>query len=160
MVNSGDSLTKSVGQNVVVVGGGLTGVEIAYDLARKGKKPAIVEMLPDILQVPGLCAANSNMLREIIRYYGIPVYANTALAGTTEEGGFHVRVREKDASEERLLAADSCILSIGYVPQRRLAEELTAGGFDPARVHVIGDANAVGNLMSVIHEAYALSYRL
>ena len=151
---------KPVGQNVVIVGGGLTGVEIAYDLARKGKKPAIVEMLPDILQVPGLCAANSNMLREIIRYYGIPVYANTALAGTTEEGGFHVRVREKDAAEETLLAADSCILSVGYVPQRSLAEALTADGFDPARVHVIGDANAVGNLMSVIHEAYALSYRL
>ncbi len=151
---------KEVGENVVIVGGGLTGVEIAYDLALKGKKPAIVEMLPDILQVPGLCAANSNMLREIIRYYDIPVYTATALAGTADEGGFCVRVREKDAAEERRLPADSCILSVGYVPSRRLAEDLAAAGFDPEKIHVVGDAREVGNLMSVIHEAYALGYRL
>ena len=56
-------------------------------MALKGKKPMIVEMQQDILLVPGLCAANSNMLREIIRYYDIPVYANTSLAGVTEEQG-------------------------------------------------------------------------
>ena len=151
---------KEVGENVVIIGGGLTGIEIAYDLVLKGKKPSVVEMLPDILQVPGLSAANSNMLREIIRYYSIPVYAGTALAGTTGEGGFHVRVKEKDAAEEKLLAADNCILSVGYVPSRQLAEDLAAGGFDAGRIHVIGDAREVGNLMSVIQEAYRLSYSL
>ena len=151
---------KSVGENVVIVGGGLTGVEIAYDLALKGKKPTIVEMLPDILQVPGLCAANSNMLREVIRYYGIPVYTNTALAGTADAGGFCVRIREKDAAEERLLPADNCVLSVGYVPSHALADALAADGCAPERIHVIGDARAVGNLMSVIYEAYELSYRL
>jgi len=152
--------TKEVGQNVVIIGGGLTGVEIAYDLALKGKKPSIVEMLPDILLVPGLSAANSNMLREIVRYYEMPVYANTALAGTSDEGGFRVRVKEKDAVEERALEADSCILSVGYVPSHPLADDLAAGGYDPERIHVIGDARAVGNLMSVIHEAYEISYAL
>ena len=151
---------KEVGERVVIVGGGLTGVEIAYDLARKGKKPAIVEMLPDILQVPGLCAANANMLREIIRYYDIPVYTNTALAGITDEDGLHVRVKEKDAVQERSLPADNCILSVGYIPDRRLADALLAGGFAPEKLHVIGDAHAVGNLMSVIWEAYGLCYSL
>ena len=145
---------------MVVIGGGLTGVEIAYDLARKGKKPSIVEMLPDILQVPGLCAANSNMLREIIRYYGIPVYTDTALMGTGSDGGFFVRVKGKSESEERRLTADNCILSVGYVPSHALADDLAALGYDPEKLHVIGDAHAVGNLMSVIHEAYALGYSL
>jgi len=151
---------KQAGERVVIIGGGLTGVEIAYDLALKGKRPAIVEMLPDILQVPGLCAANSNMLREIIRYYGIPVYTNTALAGVTGEGGFSVRVKAKDAAEETLLPADSCILSVGYIPDRSLADALVSGGFPADRLHVIGDAHAVGNLMSVIWEAYELCYKL
>ena len=151
---------REAGERVVVVGGGLTGVEIAYDLARKGRKPAIVEMLPDILQVPGLCAANANMLREIIRYYGIPVYTNTALAGTTAEGGFGVRVKEKGAETERCIPADSCILSVGYIPDRSLADALIAAGRDPDTVHVIGDAHAVGNLMSAVWEAYGLCYRL
>ncbi|MCI6772174.1 MAG: FAD-dependent oxidoreductase, partial [Oscillospiraceae bacterium] len=35
-------LGKEVGENVVIVGGGLTGCEIAYDLYHKGKKPTIV----------------------------------------------------------------------------------------------------------------------
>ena len=33
-----------VGENPVVIGGGLTGCEIAYELCLKGKKPTIVEM--------------------------------------------------------------------------------------------------------------------
>ena len=98
--------------------------------------------------------------QHIIRYYDIPVFVNTALAGISGEGGFSVRVKEKDAAEERLLAADSCILSVGYVPARQLADDLLARSFDPDRLHVIGDAREVGNLMSVIWEAYALSYRL
>ena len=151
---------KETGENVVVIGGGLTGVEIAYDLARKGRKPVIVEMLPDILQVPGLCAANSNMLREIIRFYGIPVYRNTALAGVEDQSGLRIRLKESGAADEFLLAADSCILSVGYVPARQLADALLNEGFPADRLHVVGDAHEVGNLMSVIWEAYGLCYKL
>ena len=151
---------KEAGERTVVIGGGLTGVEIAYDLALKGKKPVIVEMQKDILLVPGLCAANSNYLREIIRYYGIPVYVNASLAGVTDEGGFRVRIREKDAAEERLLEADSCILSVGYVPSRQLADDLLASGYPADRLHIVGDAHKVENLMSVIWESYELCYRL
>ena len=151
---------KEVGEKVVVIGGGLTGVEIAYDLALKGKKPVIVEMQKDILLVPGLCASNSNMLREIIRYYDIPVYVNTTLAGVKEAGGFCVRVKMQDAPEETLLEADSCILSVGYVPSRQLADDLLAGGFPAERLHIVGDANKVENLMNVIRESYELCYKL
>ena len=61
-------------ETVAVIGGGLTGCEIAYELTLQGKKPFIVEMQDDIVKVLGVCAANSNMLRDLIRYYKIPVY--------------------------------------------------------------------------------------
>ena len=137
-----------------------SGVEIAYDLALKGKKPVIVEVQKDILQVPGLSAANSNYLREVIRYYGIPVVVNASLAGVTDADGFRVRIWEKDAAEERLLEADSCILSVGYVPCRQLADGLAASGYPADRIHVVGDAQKVENLMSVIWGSYELCYRL
>ena len=149
---------KETGERVVVIGGGLTGVEIAYDLVRKGKKPVIVEMQEDILQVPGLCAANANMLREIIRYYGITVLTSASLRGIRSENGLRVLVEEKGT--ERELEADSCVLSVGYVPVRDAAEALTAAGCPAEKVHVIGDAREVGNLMSVIREAYELCYSL
>lgn len=75
---------KETGENVVIVGGGLTGCEIAYDAVLKGKKPVIVELMDDILNVPNLCAANSNMLREILRYYRIPVYTQTKTTAITD----------------------------------------------------------------------------
>jgi 2-enoate reductase len=140
---------KTVGDKVVIIGGGLTGCEIAYDLALKGKKSVIVEMQDDILKVMGLSAANSNMLREIIRYYGIEVHVSTALQEIREGEGL-----AKDESGEVLhIPADSVILSVGYVP----GAELDTG--DP-RVHVLGDAHKVGNLMTVIYEAYDVAYKL
>jgi 2-enoate reductase len=47
-------------QNVLIVGAGLTGCELAYDLARKNKKVTLVEALPTILNVEGLSASNYN----------------------------------------------------------------------------------------------------
>lgn len=55
---------KEVGKNVVVVGGGLTGSEIAYELALQGKNVTIVEMLDDLIKQTGVCLANSSYLRE------------------------------------------------------------------------------------------------
>ena len=150
---------QETGETVVVIGGGLTGVELAYDLARKGKKPVIVEMQKDILQVPGLCAANSNMLREILRYYEIPVLTSTSLLGIQEQNGLKVRVQDENGSE-RLIEADNCILSVGYIPVRTLEGALKKAGVPQEKIHVIGDAHEVGNLMTVIHEAYELCYTL
>ncbi|MBQ3975059.1 MAG: FAD-dependent oxidoreductase, partial [Lachnospiraceae bacterium] len=39
---------REVGDKVAVIGGGLTGCEIAYELYLQGKQPLIVEMLPDL----------------------------------------------------------------------------------------------------------------
>ena len=139
---------KQTGEKVVIIGGGLTGCEIAYDLALKGKKPVIVEMQDDILKVPGLSAANSNMLREIIRYYGIEVRTSSSLKEITPAG-----VVLSEESGEVRLEADSVILSVGYVPDRKFNAE------DP-RVRVIGDAEKVGNLLTVIRAAYAAAYEI
>ena len=74
--------------------------------------------------------------------------------------GLPSRVKAKDAAEETLLPADSCVLSVGYIPDRRLADALLAAGRDAGTVHVIGDADAVGNLMSAVWAAYELCYKL
>lgn len=137
---------KEVGENVIIIGGGLTGCEIAYDLALKNKKPIIVENQDDILNVPNLCAANSNMLRELIRYYKIPVYTNAEVKETKEQEA----IIEQNGKEIKV-NADSIITSIGYnvraLPQKE-------------HVHVIGDAYKVGNLMNVVWQAYDLANNL
>lgn len=141
------------GPDVVVLGGGLTGCEIAYDLALKGLAPTIVEMQDDLLKVKNLSAANSNMLRDLIRSYRIGVEVN---ARATEISAHSVTI--STPTGEQAVRADTVIVSAGYVPGAPLveaAERLASSrsGKGPA-VHVVGDAMAVGNLKDVIWRAY------
>ena len=138
--------TKKVGENIAIIGGGLTGCEIAYDAVLKGNKPVIVEMQDDILNIPHLCAANSNMLREIIRYHEIPVYTNTKLISIGED-----EITVEVEGKTKTLKADTVVTSIGY--NKRDKE-------DSENFHVIGDAYKVGNLMDVIWKAYDLANTL
>jgi 2-enoate reductase len=138
---------KQAGDTAVIIGGGLTGCEIAYDLSLKGKKAVIVEMQDDILKILGLSAANSNMLREIIRYYDIDVHTSATLKEIKENG-----VVVKTETGETFIPADSVILSVGYdsyVPFNTTSN-----------VHVIGDASKIGNLLTVIEQAYNVAYSL
>ena len=64
---------KETGENVVIVGGGLTGCEIAYDAVLKGKKPVIVELMDDILNVPNLLSLIHISHGSFFRYGLFPV---------------------------------------------------------------------------------------
>ncbi len=139
---------KKVGDNVIIIGGGLTGCEIAYDLILKGKKPQIVEMKNDLIAVKGVCLANSSFLREMLAFKKTPVYLETTLLEIKEDG---VTVKDKEGKIFDL-EGDSAIVSIGYKPTP-LAE---ASG----HVHLVGDANGVGNLRTVIWRAWDVCMRL
>ena len=138
-----------IGEKVAVVGGGLTGCEIAYELVLAGKQPFIVEMLDDIMKVPGISAANSNCLRDLLDYHKVPIYLE---AKTIEVKESAILVEANGKTVE--LPADTVITSIGY----------TAGTpFEKIRgkhVHVIGDADKVANLRNAVWAANDLAVKL
>ncbi len=140
---------EEVGETVAVIGGGLTGCEIAYDLAKKGKKPFIVEMTDELVKTVGICAANSECLRDLIRYYKVPVYLES---GVQEIKDGSVVVRTKEGVKE--IPCDNTIVSVGYVSENSLVPE------KDKHVHVLGDAARVGNLKTVIWGAYDLAFSL
>lgn len=139
---------KQVGDNVVIVGGGLTGCEIAYDLYLKGKKPTIVEMKNDLIAVKGICLANTSFLRDFFKTNKVPVHLETQLCEVCADG---VVAKGKDGKEFKI-DADSVIMSVGYIPTP-LAEK-------SKHVHVIGDAAKVGNLRTVIWGAWDVAMKL
>lgn len=139
---------ESVGEHVAIIGGGLTGCEIAYDLAMKGKKPFIVEMTDDLIKAVGVCAANSSCLRDYIRYYNVPVYLESGLEQVNEHS---VMINTPDGKQE--IPCDSVILSVGYVSNALPFEE-------DEHIHLLGDAAKVGNLKTVIWGAYDLAFSL
>ena len=139
---------KEVGKNVVVIGGGLTGCEIAYDLYLKGKKPVIIEAKNDLIAVKGVCLANSSYLRDFFKTNEVPVHLNSFCEGIDEK---FVVVRHADGKVEKI-KADNVILSIGYNPA-----PLAAKGNN---IHVVGDACKVGNLKTVIWQAWDIAQKL
>ena len=143
----------AVGDRVVIIGGGLTGCEIAYELALQGKHPSIVEMAPYLVGARGICMANSSILRELLRFHNVPAYLNAMTKAITAEG-----VLIDTPEGERTVPADSVILSVGYTPDTRFATQK-----GQPNVYFIGDCDRVGSLKTVIRQAYEtvqnISYR-
>ena len=139
---------KPVGQRVVIIGGGLSGCEIAYDLYRKGKTPVIVEAKNDLMAVRGLCLANSSYLRDFFEANRVEVHLESSVEKIDATG---VTVKGKNGTSQTL-AADDVILAVGYTPAPAFAKG--------RHVHVIGDACKVGNLRTVIWQAWKVAERL
>jgi 2-enoate reductase len=137
-----------VGQNVTIIGGGLTGCEIAYELYLQGKNPTIVEMMDDLIVTKGVCLANTSYLRDFFEANKVPVYLETGVTEILEDG---VMVKDKSGKEFKV-DADNVIMSVGYTPTP-LAEK-------SKHVHVIGDAAKVGNLRTVIWGAWDVCMKL
>ena len=140
--------TKAVGENVTIIGGGLTGCEIAYDLYLQGKKPTIVEMKDDLIAVKGICLANTSFLRDFFATNKVPVYLETKLGEVLEDGIIAI---DKTGNSFKI-NADSVILSVGYNPA-----PLAPKG---KHVHIVGDAKKVGNLRTVIWNAWDVAMKL
>ena len=136
----------AVGDKVVIVGGGLTGCEIAYELALQGKHPAIVEMTENLVGARGICMANSSMLRELLRFHQVPAYLGATVKAITDDG---VLIDAPDG--QKTVPADSVILSVGYTPDT----QFSASKGQP-KVFFVGDCDKVGSLKTVIKQAYEL----
>lgn len=141
-------LGKEVGQTVAVIGGGLTGSEIAYELALQGKNPVIVEMKNDLIAQKGVCLANSSYLREWFALHEVPVYLETTLR-EVKDGA--IICADKDGKEFEV-ACDSVIGCAGYIPSP-VAEK---GG----KRYLVGDCNKVGNLRTVVWNAYEVAMKI
>ena len=139
---------SKAGKKVVIVGGGLTGCEIAYDLYLQGKEPTIVEMQDDLITTKGICLANTSFLRDFFKANKVPVHLETALREITDEG---VTVADKEGKTFEI-KADTVILSTGYRPAPLIEKS--------KHVHIIGDAQKVGNLRTVIWGAWDVAMKI
>jgi 2-enoate reductase len=133
---------KSVGECVAIIGGGLTGCEIAYELALQGKKPCIIEMMDDVIKVIGVGAPNSEMMRQLLKYHKVPLYLEAKVKEITKSG---ILIDTKEG--EKHIEADSFITSIGYIAGSPLAEK------SGEHLHIVGDARQVANLKRAIWDA-------
>lgn len=138
---------KETGNRVAIIGGGLTGSEIAYELHLQGKQPIIVEMKDDLVSQKGVCLANSSYLREYFELHKVPVYLETTLKEVKDDAIVCIK-DGKDITIE----CDSVISCAGYVPA-----PIESGS---ARAHLVGDCMSVGNLRTVIWRAWDVCMKI
>ena len=105
-------------KRVVVVGGGLLGLEAAYGLAKAGAPVTLVHLM-DRLMERQLDAPAAELLKSLVERKGIEVllHANTArIHGVT-------RVEGLELADGRLIAADAVIFAAGIRPNISLAKD-------------------------------------
>lgn len=157
-------------KNVVIVGGGLTGCEIAYALSLKGCKVTIIEMTDVIMNVNGLNAANYNMLMDLMDYYNVTILKNT-LIDKYEDGFVYAEENVKNypnsagrapavampgsCKRQHKIQAENVVISCGYISEQNLYEKISG-----EQVHLIGDAVRPGNLMEAIWKAYEIAMNI
>ena len=144
-----------VGDNVGIIGGGLTGCEIAYELALQGKHPFIVEMTDYLVGARGICMANSTMLRELLRFHEVPAYLNATAESITDDS-----LVINTADGRKTIPADSVILSVGYTPDKHFEPADKKKKTSSPQLFFIGDCDKVGSLKTVVKQAYELVQKI
>lgn len=133
-----------VGEEVVIVGGGLTGCECALLMAGKGKKVHLVEMR-DGLAIDANIRHRPILLAQI-EEAGVDVALNACAQAVTADG---VTVAQDGA--ERLIAGDTVVCAIGQRSRTAAADALRdAAPF----VRIIGDAKRPSNITNAVYEGF------
>ncbi|MCF0106165.1 MAG: FAD-dependent oxidoreductase [Holdemanella sp.] len=144
-----DYLTQkaTVGNNVVVIGGGLAGTESAVDIAmEEGKSATVIEMLPDILAVANHCLNNDQHLRKLVKTSGVNVIAGAKVTKVASDSVTY----EKDG-ETFTIPCDTVVNAVGFRANNQL-EDFLLDHYDD--VVVVGDAVAPRKIMTAVHEGY------
>lgn len=136
-------------KNIVIIGGGMTGMETAHYLALKDNDVTVVEMLPK----KALPIADKLSLADAMED-GAKFLYETKLAGIGKDS---VTVEDVPTGEVKTLPADFVILSMGIRPNLALKEEIE-GMFD--KICTIGDCNALGKIPTNIRSGAEAAYHL
>jgi 2-enoate reductase len=141
-----------VGEKIVIIGGGLTGCEIAYAHAKQGKQVFIVEMLDDILSAPGIPSVNVQSLKYLLDKHGVKLYVGTKVIKIGNTG-----VTIAAGNTEQVIPADTVVTAVGYTSDTKLYDSLRdyAG-----ELYLLGDAQRVSNLKNAVWNGYELANNL
>lgn len=137
---------KIENKRVVVVGSGITGLEVTEFLNDTGCEVTVIEMASEI--APGAWFQLVDDELERIKPFGTKFMVSTKLTGI-EDG----RVLTEDAKTgaKSSIPADAVVLSLGVRPVNGLLGELKELGVNAVTV---GDASASGTIADACHSAF------
>ncbi len=105
---------KEIPKHLVIIGGGVIGLELGQVYNRLGAQVSVIEYAPRI--IPGMDAALSKELMKSLKKQGIKFFLNHAVQNV-ENKGAEVLVTAKDKKgADVTFEGDYCLLSVGRSP--------------------------------------------
>ncbi|MBQ3011311.1 MAG: FAD-dependent oxidoreductase [Oscillospiraceae bacterium] len=138
------------GKNLVVVGGGTTGIEVALLLRKQGNEVCVVDFAAappadqETARDIGHCAKN-----------GIALYYSNKVNGVADGV---VTIENVETGEVQELKADLVVLSTGVIPNNELFMQLKA--MEVPQVYAAGDANMIGKIYKAVMLGSKYGYAL
>lgn len=166
MLREASKAFMPVGQKVVVIGGGLVGLELAEFLAVRGRSITVLEEGPKL----GLEMAHPRRWRVLddLRQHGVELISEASVESIGKKGvSYSVTSSEPGASDtpdesnersvSKAVAADTVILAIGLGANSEVMKALAGTGI-PMRE--IGDVTGVGYLEGAMRDGFHAALEL
>ncbi|WP_307861400.1 oxidoreductase [Cellulomonas wangleii] len=134
-----------LGQRVVVAGGGLSGADLALELAQGGRDVTVVEATDEIAR--DLILINRMTLLRDLATAGVRLLTGHTVVAVDEDG---VQLRTADGTDV-WVAADTVVTAFGVLPETTLADQLTAAG---RTVRTVGDCVTPAKVGEAINAGY------
>lgn len=148
-----DTGRVSVGDTVVVCGGGLSGMESALELSNEGKKVTVVDMIPVEEFAKDHSPAPRGMLLQLLEKNGVKLIGSSRVTAFTDEGV----VIEDHNWHKTTLPCDDVVAAFGMKKNDALLNALREVIPD---VYAVGDCNEVKNIKNANQIAFNLALDL
>ena len=141
---------KETGKKIVVIGGGMTGCEVAEHFALMGNEVTLVEMMDKL--APEVDPDNLVTVIRNLKKTHADIITKTKVTALAKD---HVTALNTETGEKLEIPADLVILSLGNCSENKLFEELSSVY---ERIYMVGDAKKVGRVANAVHTAYQTAY--
>ncbi len=138
---------EKAGQSIIILGGGLVGVELGIHLAMQKRSVTIMEMMPKLSVDP--FSMHTLALMEQIEKLGITIHTSTAAKEITASG-----VIAETAEGPLSITADTVIYAIGQKP---LDDEAIALRECASEFYQIGDCITPKNILAATQSAWTIA---
>ena len=132
-------------KNIIVLGGGETGLETAELLADQGNKVTVVEMLGEVGQ--DMYPSVIGMMKKRFGEKGVDIITNYKVVKMDSD---EVLIRSTITEQDKTMAADTLVIASGVRPDKTLISQFKEAN---DQVIVIGDAYKPGNIAKALKEA-------
>jgi 2,4-dienoyl-CoA reductase-like NADH-dependent reductase (Old Yellow Enzyme family)/thioredoxin reductase len=140
------------GEQVAVIGSGMSGLETALALAELGNNVTVVEMAHEL--APGAYVQHTSDILPKLEQHGTRFLTGKKLVGISETD---IVLEDVFDGKQETIQADCVVLSLGVRPVNDLYQTLK-GQYQ--KLYLIGDADKIGRVADATRSAYKLAMSL